>query len=257
MLDKMEKLSHSDKLNRIDNLSRNPHCQELVLGTEIKVYRLHILLKQWIEDPENDVDVVRDRRTVAIVRIIKDVYDRKYITPKISDALSSTLISLGFSNYVAAFEGRTPSEPVQEEKTPLSFDFVKLVKSKTKVPIYPFMHITEDPTLWQLRLFGEFMDRSFDSKPDPRVAFEPDAWQRDVLDCIDRNESLLVIGELSCHPEASCYLNSASSYQCGEDIYIILCYGENTQKFRRWHPRIHRSNKSPSDADRGRSLCSV
>jgi ATP-dependent RNA helicase DDX60 len=229
MLVKMEKLSHSGKLDYLDDLSRNPQCQELVLGTEIRVYRLHILLKQWIEDPENNADVVRDRYTVAIIRIIKDVYDRKHLTPKISDALSSTLISLGFSNYAAALEGKTP---VQGEKSSLSFDFVKLVKSKTKVPIYPFMHITEDPTLWQLRLFGEFMDRSFDSKPDPRVAFEPDAWQRDVLDCIDRNESLLVIGELSCHLEASCYLNSASSYQRGEDIYIILCYGENTQKFR-------------------------
>ena len=37
------------------------------------------------------------------------------------------------------------------------------------------------------------MDRSFDSKPDDRVKFEPDKWQRDVLDKLDRDESVLVV----------------------------------------------------------------
>jgi len=56
------------------------------------------------------------------------------------------------------------------------------------------MAIVEHPVIWQLRLFGEYMDRSMDSKPDGRVAFEPDAWQRKVLDGIDANKSLLVVG---------------------------------------------------------------
>jgi len=33
-----------------------------------------------------------------------------------------------------------------------------------------------------------------DSSPDRRVSFEPDAWQRRVLDGIDQNKSLLVVG---------------------------------------------------------------
>lgn len=37
------------------------------------------------------------------------------------------------------------------------------------------------------------MDRSFDSRPDARVKFEPDAWQREVLDKLDRDESVLVV----------------------------------------------------------------
>jgi len=57
------------------------------------------------------------------------------------------------------------------------------------------MHISENPVVWQLRLFGEYMDRSMGSRPDPRVSFEPDAWQRDVLDCLDMgNCSALVVG---------------------------------------------------------------
>ena len=60
--------------------------------------------------------------------------------------------------------------------------------------MYKFMHITEDPVEWQLRVFGEFMDRSMDGLPDSRVSFIPDAWQRKVLDCLDANHSLLVVG---------------------------------------------------------------
>lgn len=37
------------------------------------------------------------------------------------------------------------------------------------------------------------MERSFDSQPDPRVKFEPDKWQRDVLDKLDKDESVLVV----------------------------------------------------------------
>lgn len=58
---------------------------------------------------------------------------------------------------------------------------------------YPWMRIHEDPVHWQLRVFGEHMDRSFDSRPDDRVKFEPDAWQRKVLDKLDRDESVLVV----------------------------------------------------------------
>lgn len=59
--------------------------------------------------------------------------------------------------------------------------------------VYPWMRIQEDPVHWQLRIFGEHMERSFDSKPDDRVKFEPDAWQREVLDKLDRDESVLVV----------------------------------------------------------------
>ncbi|KAF8749234.1 P-loop containing nucleoside triphosphate hydrolase protein [Rhizoctonia solani] len=45
--------------------------------------------------------------------------------------------------------------------------------------------------------YGTFMDRSMDSAPDPRVGFEPDGWQRKVLDRIDRSESTLVVAPTS------------------------------------------------------------
>lgn len=50
---------------------------------------------------------------------------------------------------------------------------------------------------FQLEHCGPYMDRSFDSAPDSRVSFSPDAWQRKVLDAIDADHSLLVIAPTS------------------------------------------------------------
>jgi len=104
------------------------------------------------------------------------------------------MISLGFVNYIPPLEDEA-SRRIQPDRA-LAFSFVKLLKSKNNKPIYKFMAIKEDPVIWQLRVFGEYMDRSRDSAPDPRVSFQPDAWQREVLDCLDEpKSSLLVVGE--------------------------------------------------------------
>lgn len=49
----------------------------------------------------------------------------------------------------------------------------------------------------QIEYAGPYMERRFDSQPDSRVPFEPDAWQRKVLDSIDADRSLLVIAPTS------------------------------------------------------------
>lgn len=57
--------------------------------------------------------------------------------------------------------------------------------------------LIQDHRILQLEHGGPYMDRRFGSQPDIRVPFEPDAWQRDVLDCIDADESVLVIAPTS------------------------------------------------------------
>ncbi|EGR47843.1 uncharacterized protein TRIREDRAFT_63756, partial [Trichoderma reesei QM6a] len=49
----------------------------------------------------------------------------------------------------------------------------------------------------QLEFAAPYMDRRFDSQPDTRVPFDPDAWQIKVLNSIDANNSLLVIAPTS------------------------------------------------------------
>ena len=50
---------------------------------------------------------------------------------------------------------------------------------------------------FQMCLCGPYMDRNLDSAPDPRVPFEPDAWQRKVLDQIDADRSVFVVAPTS------------------------------------------------------------
>jgi hypothetical protein len=53
------------------------------------------------------------------------------------------------------------------------------------------------PLDFQLNYCGPYLERSFDSADDPRVPFQPDAWQRDVLDAIDEDKSLFVVAPTS------------------------------------------------------------
>ncbi|KDE02846.1 hypothetical protein MVLG_06636 [Microbotryum lychnidis-dioicae p1A1 Lamole] len=88
--------------------------------------------------------------------------------------------------------GKAGKEDKEDKGARLSFSFC--IKKSSD---FDFMKIEEDPLEWQLRCMGEFMRRELDSRPDPRVNFNPDAWQRDVLDKIDADESILIIAPTS------------------------------------------------------------
>jgi hypothetical protein len=190
-LDAMSKLTNTQKISQMNALFRNKKGQEKAMGAEMRLYRLHLEISLWLDEAEPDSPPVHDKYTVAIMRMVKDICDRRYMTPTISKALKSVLLSLGFGDYSAGLLDSCETSPDK----PLKFKFRKLIKSSTNMPSHEVLCITEHPAIWQLRLFGQYMDRSMDSAPDPRVQFEPDAWQREVLDCIDNDYSLLVVGE--------------------------------------------------------------
>ncbi|KAI9750079.1 MAG: hypothetical protein M1815_002040 [Lichina confinis] len=50
---------------------------------------------------------------------------------------------------------------------------------------------------FQLHHCGPYLDRNMDSQPDPRVSFNPDRWQRQVLDELDANHSVFVVAPTS------------------------------------------------------------
>ncbi|RDB27046.1 hypothetical protein Hypma_005061 [Hypsizygus marmoreus] len=191
-LNSLSKLTTNEQVTRMNALFRNKRGGERVMGAEMRLYRIHLELKSWLENPSCDSASVRDKYSVSIMCMIKEISNRQFITPTMEKALGSVLCALGFGDYVSSL--LSISEPSDRK---ISFKFIKLIRSKTKESYYGFMHVTEHPVIWQLRLFGEYMDRSMDSAPDRRVAFDPDAWQRQVLDCVDANDSLLVVAPTS------------------------------------------------------------
>ncbi|KZP15488.1 P-loop containing nucleoside triphosphate hydrolase protein [Athelia psychrophila] len=191
----MKKMAPAAKQGHLDALVRNKRSEEPAFAVEMHLYRLNFELQAWILEAEPQSPAVRDKYTLYAMRAIKAILDRQTITPTVLKVISTVLVALGFEDHIHFLQEQCSS--TMQEDRPLSFDFMKLVKSKTKAPIHEFMHITEDPAVWQLRLFGEFMDRSMDSQADRRVEFHPDAWQRDALDCIDDECSLLVVAPTS------------------------------------------------------------
>ncbi|PTB69676.1 P-loop containing nucleoside triphosphate hydrolase protein [Trichoderma citrinoviride] len=76
----------------------------------------------------------------------------------------------------------------QTQRLSFNFDYDSL-KDIAKT-MTDFQHL-------QLEFAAPYMDRRFDSQPDQRVPFNPDAWQIKVLNSIDANNSLLVIAPTS------------------------------------------------------------
>jgi hypothetical protein len=171
-------------------LIRNPRFGEAPIGVEIRLYRMNRLLRAWVNDANPDSPANHNKYSLLLMRLIKEVWEIGFGTKEIASAITSVLISLGFSDYIDNLV-----VPGSANGRALNFRFIKLVESKTKTPIHKFMQVREHPIVWQLQFFGQFMDRSMDSQADARVPFKPDAWQREVLDAIDKYMSLLVVGQ--------------------------------------------------------------
>ncbi|KAF8505147.1 hypothetical protein JB92DRAFT_2966409 [Gautieria morchelliformis] len=178
------------RIQKTDLLLRNrTRMAENWLVGEVQLYRLDLELRAWIDHPTRDSVSTQDRYRVSVLRMIKDQSTRA--TPTVIRVLSSVLSALGFPTVTASLlgAGNLPDHD-------LTFEFIKVLK-KSGSSVYPFMKITEPPMHWLLRCFGEYMDRSLDSAPDPRVQFDPDRWQREVLDNLDEEASVLVVAPTS------------------------------------------------------------
>ncbi|KAI0262214.1 P-loop containing nucleoside triphosphate hydrolase protein [Gloeopeniophorella convolvens] len=195
----LEQLRQIDKLPTLGNkatalqaLLRNPRTDAGWLAVEARLFALHLTLQQWLAEPDPDAPALRDRYAVALLRDARALYAREDgLTPTALGVLAGVMLALGFAEYVAPLEAAAAAH-LQPDRE-LAFSFVKLVRSKSRRPAHKFMAVREDPVVWQMRVFGEYMDRSMDGAPDARVAFVPDAWQRDVLDILDRPKSSVLV----------------------------------------------------------------
>ncbi|RXW18629.1 hypothetical protein EST38_g7225 [Candolleomyces aberdarensis] len=216
-LAQLEKMNIDVQAQELANLLRNKRAEEELLKIEMLSYQLQLQVALWIHDPEPSSPESQDRFSLAIMRLIKQLVDGKTLTTSLKDIISTLLSFFGFQEYT---ESMFKDVRVLEGVSP-SFKFKKLVKSKTGVPVYDFMVLKGDPVRWQLRLFGEYMDRSMDSAPDPRVPFHPDAWQRKVLDCIDANHSMLVVAPTSAGKTFISFYAMEQTLRASDDDILV------------------------------------
>ncbi|KAJ7045103.1 hypothetical protein C8F04DRAFT_1343667 [Mycena alexandri] len=216
-LDGMARLTTDAKVEKLQSMFRNKRSDEPMIGLEMRLYSINLTLLQWIESSDQESPSVRDKFTLAILKEVKALCEHQKLTSSAANIIKAVLASLGF----AAYSSSLVSESVQLPDRDLSFTFQKLFSRSTKKPQYPFMKTSEDPVDWQLRLFGDFMNRSMDGARDPRVAFTPDAWQRDVLDCIDQNFSVLVIAPTSAGKTFISYYSMEKILRDSDDGILV------------------------------------
>ncbi|RDW76742.1 putative DEAD/DEAH box helicase [Aspergillus mulundensis] len=164
-------------------LANLPAEKRSALQAEILAYMVSILANAWVKELDSHQLHVSIQLAALIWQIIQQIASlKKGITEDIAKHIHGTVQALKLPQIDLQF---------QEERK-LSFNFVRLDKT-----IGDF-GITLSPTEFQLVHAGPYLDRSMGSAPDPRVHdFEPDKWQRDVLDQIDARRSLFVVAPTS------------------------------------------------------------
>ncbi|KAM5352390.1 hypothetical protein ACJ41O_005113 [Fusarium nematophilum] len=179
--------SHPNSINRYlkaleFQYPQSPGSHESV-RPEVSLYQCQVLGRIWTETREGEDE--SSKKGLYLVSMmwnwLRDISKSKKCTPTIANAAQEMLKTLGMPPF-----GLVVGEPQRSVPFALVLEVFKNVSK-----------LVDDHRILQLEHGGPYMDRRFDSRSDSRVPFEPDAWQRDVLDSIDENESLLVVAPTS------------------------------------------------------------
>ncbi|KAE8307925.1 hypothetical protein BDV41DRAFT_568673 [Aspergillus transmontanensis] len=153
------------------------------IESEALTYGLSTLVVLWIDKCSSNQ---RDR-SIPVATLIWattcEIARKNHdVTEDIAKCLQDTISKLGL-----------PAVEISaRSKRPLSFQFAAITSTKVDV------NIGLSTLEFQLTQAGPYLDRSMGSAPDPRVYdFEPDKWQREILDQIDARKSLFVVAPTS------------------------------------------------------------
>ncbi|KAH7079592.1 hypothetical protein FB567DRAFT_631384 [Paraphoma chrysanthemicola] len=161
----------------------NSEVKRKTLEPEVRLYMLDVLLEMWIincrkADKDDSIYIA-----ALIFDTVRSFCNLPTVTKTIHACLKDTVEQLQLPPLQI---------PTAQGDRKLPFQFA-LNQDIT----FPDLAVKLSPEHFQLLHCGPYFDRTMDSAPDPRVPFEPDAWQRRVLDEIDARRSLLVIAPTS------------------------------------------------------------
>ncbi|KAG8924160.1 hypothetical protein FRC01_011870 [Tulasnella sp. 417] len=194
----MEKLPTGErKAEYLGRVRKNAkRMEDSWLRTETLLYQIHLDVSRWIYDRESDEPGVQAQYSVGILRVALEIHNIGVASDSAKTFLRSLLETIGLSDLDILRP--SPVKSAETTKQPLTFQPVRFAhRDRTKPPLYPFLRLPSHPIEFQLEHYGLYMDRSMDGQIDARVSFVPDAWQRDVLDRLDRRESVLVVAPTS------------------------------------------------------------
>ncbi|KAG8960836.1 hypothetical protein FRC03_006079 [Tulasnella sp. 419] len=189
LLNNLQKKGVESQRSELDAVNKK-RLEDRWLQTEILLYRIHLELSEWVSESRES-----EKHALKVLMLIKEVSTSTTLYPTAVAWLRDILDLLGFTE-LHPFPEVKDAESKKPQK--ISFTPIKVSpRSSSSSPRYPFMRMSDNAVEFQLKHFGLYMDRSMDSSPDTRVSFEPDAWQKKVLDLIDARSSILVVAPTS------------------------------------------------------------
>jgi ATP-dependent RNA helicase DDX60 len=150
------------------------------IGAEVSLYACNVLAAILVQ--AGDAPKARQSLTALIWSIVRAV-NNSNLSPPTAKMLNVLAASL-------QMPAEFTSDPSSSATRKLPFSCVFDAKNG----VTNLVPVNLD---FQLQHCGPFLERSFDPAPDPRVPFNPDGWQRDVLNAIDADKSLFVVAPTS------------------------------------------------------------
>lgn len=116
--------SFSLRLEHVERLLKaNERTRDGWLSVHIRIFKIHLLLSQWIEDQTRELPSTKDRFSVAVLRVIQNIHGRgDHASSRAIKAIVSTLTALGLTTLQALI----PSDSGMI-KQPLGFQFIKII----------------------------------------------------------------------------------------------------------------------------------
>ncbi|KAL2843924.1 DEAD/DEAH box helicase [Aspergillus pseudoustus] len=166
-----------------DYLASLPADKRGVVQAEVLAYMVSTLVNAW-NDRYSSLKYETLVHIVSLIwhTILKIASLKTGVTEDIAKVVQRTVKAINL-----------PQIDLQpHESREISFRFGKFVTTNGHTGV------SLSPTEFQLLDAGPYLDRSMGSMPDSRVHdFEPDKWQREVLDQIDARRSLFVVAPTS------------------------------------------------------------
>lgn len=184
-------------IKSLEKFLQNCNCDKVKVTAEME--GIECCYKAWVKNCPSKGKHARDF-AVFLMRRIHNILDRHedLLTPKMLNKLADYLNSLGFLNLRDTIMEKIDAKQAQGVKT-----------EAMKDPKFP---LGMGASRFQLRYMGPYLFREDRKDPDPRVQhFIPDAWQRELLDAVDNNESAVIVAPTSSG-------KTYASYYCMEKV---------------------------------------
>jgi superfamily II RNA helicase len=185
---KLLELQKLDLHHQVDDvrafLDRQEARKRTFLEPEVRLYLLTLLVALWQKETssqEEDKLVSSARNVWDQIRTLR--HKINFMTHEMYSMFHDICCKLSIHD--------TPSRSSSLPSRQLCFQFdISCIKPRQLGEPLDFQ-------AFQLLHCGPFMDRQTGAKPDDRVGFEPDKWQKDVLDELDKNHSVFVVAPTS------------------------------------------------------------